>query len=182
MQKELNPDLFPTGSNTSNQGNHKNKVSSSDFSAENREPLRQRLENKIQIQETDEKFAEVRLQIKLMQEKLASVVGQVNEFIKSSQAKTDRQQAHLKSIDTQHQAHTQDLQAKLTHVHHRLNERKNMEQKIQELIDRHNAVLRSYEVRMTHMQRLISEKESQYLQSQAQLNELKMEISRLKRI
>jgi ABC-type transporter Mla subunit MlaD len=186
MQKELNPDLFPGDRRTPAQRESNPPAGAeSGRSGAGHEPqrgYRQSLENQQLAQETDEKFAEVRLQLKLLQEKVISVVGQVNEFIKTSQVRSDRNQTTIKNIETQQTTALQDVLGKLSHVHHRLNERRNMEQKIQELIDRHNSVLRSYEVRMSQMQRLLSEKESQFLQSQAQMNELKMELARLKRM
>jgi len=42
-------------------------------------------------------------------------------------------------------------------------------------------VIKSFEVRLNHMQRLLADKENQMAASQAALNEAKMEISRLKR-
>ena len=186
MQKELNPDLFPGDRRApapANPNSPAGAESGRTLSGNDpKRPYRQSLENQHLTQETEEKFAEVRLQLKLLQEKVVSVVGQVNEFIKTSQVRTDRNQTLIKNMETQQTTALQDVLGKLSHVHHRLNERRNMEQKIQELIDRHNSVLRSYEVRMSQMQRLLSEKESQFLQSQAQMNELKMELARLKRM
>ena len=57
-----------------------------------------------------------------------------------------------------------------------------MDQKMQEVIDRHNSVLKGFEVRITHLQKLLSEKDSQVMSAFAALNEAKMEIARLKRL
>ena len=41
---------------------------------------------------------------------------------------------------------------------------------------------KSFEVRMHHLQRLLSDKEAQLVGAQASLNEVKMELARLKRL
>ena len=181
MQKELNPELFSPDSRPGQSADLRRNPQDVDGLG-SRTPFRQQLENQHWMQGTEEKMAELRLQIKLVQEKLASVVSQANEFIKASQARMDRNHQLVKTHESNTATALQDVLAKLSHVHHRLNERRNVEQKIQELVDRHNSVLRSYEVRMSQMQRLLSEKETQFAQSMSQLNELKMELARLKRM
>ncbi len=165
MQKELNPELFGTG------------VTATSRYHENEPKTAQR-----QTLQLEEKIAEIRTQVKFAMDQMASLVGQVNEYIKSSQKSFERLHASIKHVETTEKTDYSEIGQRLSHVHQRLNERKSMDAKVQEMIDRHNGVLRSYEVRMNHLQKLLAEKDAQVLTTQANLNELKMEISRLKRL
>jgi muramoyltetrapeptide carboxypeptidase LdcA involved in peptidoglycan recycling len=73
------------------------------------------------------------------------------------------------------------IEQKVSAVLNQLGERKTMEMKMQEVVDRHNSVLRGFEQRLNQMQKVISDKEAQMIHAQAALNEAKMEIARLKR-
>ncbi len=161
MQKELNPELF-------GESGAKSRV----FEAP--------AQNHLNVLE--QKILENRTQVQQLAESLNRVVSQINEFIKSSQVKFERIQQALQKLDQNDQALSVDATQKITALHTRLGERKSMDYKIQEMMDRHNSVLRSYEVRMTQLQKLVSEKEAQMISAQSALNETKMELARLKRM
>ena len=160
MQKELNPELF-------GESPAKSRV------------FEQPAMNQVNVLE--QKITETRQQVMAVNDNLAKVVGQINEFIRSSQAKFDRINQALQKLEANDQALNIEAAQKITQIHNRLGERKTMDLKVQEMIDRHNSVLRSYEVRLTQMQKLLSEKEAQLVSAQSALNETKMEIARLKR-
>ncbi len=161
MQKELNPELF-------GESGAKSRV----FEAP--------AANHLHVLE--QKIVETRSQIQMVAENLNKIVSQINEFVKSSQVKFDRIHQAIQGLQQNDQALSVDATQKISALHSRLGERKSMDAKIQEMMDRHNSVLRSYEVRMTQMQKLMTEKEAQLLSAQAALNETKMEIARLKRL
>jgi chromosome segregation ATPase len=162
MQKELNPELF-------GEAGQKSRV----FEA----PAQN---NHVHVLE--QKILETRNQVHHLAEGLNKIVSQINEFIKSSQVKFERMQQALNKLEQNDQALSVDATQKISALHTRLGERKSMDYKIQEMIDRHNSVLRSHEVRMAQLQKLVSEKEAQVLAAQSALNETKMEIARLKRL
>ena len=161
MQKELNPELF--GETTA-----KSRV----FEAP--------AANHINVLE--HKILDTRNQIQQLAENMNKVVSQINEFIKGSQAKFDRIQQSLQKLEQNDQVVHNDANQKIAAMSTRLGERKSMDYKIQEMIDRHNSVLRSYEVRLGQLQKLLSEKEAQMIATQSALNETRMEIARLKRM
>jgi len=165
MQKELNPELFGTG------------VAGNSRYREDETKTTQR-----QTLQLEEKIAEIRAQVKFSMDQMAALVAQVNEYIKSSHGKFERLQASLKTLEGAEKTNYSEVGQRLSHVHQRLNERKSWDAKVQEMIDRQNGVLRSYEVRMNHLQRLMQEKDAQLVSAQSALNEAKMEISRLKRL
>jgi chromosome segregation ATPase len=160
MQKELNPELF-------GESHAKSRV------------FEQPAANQMGV--IEHKLAETRAEVRQMSENLAKVVGQINEFIRGSSAKFDRINQILQKLEQNDQALSMEAGQKINQLHNRLGERKTMDLKIQEMMDRHNSVLRSFEVRLAQMQKLMTEKEAQLVASQSALNETKMEIARLKR-
>lgn len=165
MQKELNPELF------GNSNSIPAKLKESEAPSLHRA-----------AQQTELKVAESKAQIKQISDQMMNLVQQVNEFIKITQSRVDKLYLHAKHQDVQTEAFKNENAQKMSMVHARLNERKSMDSKVQEMIDRHNSVLRSFEVRMNHMQRLMAEKDALLVDAQAALNDAKMEISRLKRL
>ncbi len=168
MQKELNPELF--GENTVRVS--RSRVAEAPVVAKP-PPMSLELENKLN---------DARIHVHQISEALGRVVSQVNEFIKSVTGKQDRMQQALQKLEIQDQTIASEMNQKFAHLNNRLGERKSLDIKIQEMVDRHNNVLRGYEVRISQMQKLIADKESAMISAQAALNEAKMEISRLKRL
>ncbi len=165
MQKELNPELF--GENISKSRVVDNSISQKPNSHH------VALENKI---------SETRSQLHQLGESLTSVVNQVNDFIKGSQGKFERLNQSVQRLEQNDQAMNLEAAQKISQINNKLGERKIMDLKIQEMVDRHNSVLRSFEVRFNQMQKLMADKEALLVSAQSALNEAKMEISRLKRL
>jgi chromosome segregation ATPase len=160
MQKELNPELF-------GETHAKSRV------------MEQAPTNQMSVLE--HKVLETRAQVQQMSDNLAKIVGQINEFIRGSTSKFERLNQAVQRLEQNDQALNLEAAQKINQIHNRLGERKTMDLKIQEMIDRHNSVLRSFEVRLAQMQKMMTEKEAQLVAAQSALNETKMEIARLKR-
>lgn len=160
MQKELNPELF-------GESHAKSRVVEAP-------PVNQ-------MHLLEQKLIETRAQVHQMGENLARVVSQINEFIRSSQTKFDRLNQAIQRLEQNDQALAGEVSQKVNMMHTRLSDRKTMDMKIQEMVDRHNSVLRGFELRMAQMQKILTEKEAQLVATQSALNETKMEIARLKR-
>ena len=167
MNKELNPDLFGE------------KKSTKTSSLENSMSLATPGGNYLN---TDRQIFELRVQNQNLADQLNKVVATVNELIKSSNAKFEKQSSLLNRLEQSHNGLANEAGQKITQLTQRINERKSLDLKVQEMVDRHNNVIKSFEVRMNHLQKLLSEKEAQMISTQAALNEAKMEIARLKRL
>lgn len=167
MSKELNPDLFGEKKAA------KTPISdgSMGMGASN-----------INYLNTDRQIFELRAQNQALADQLNKVVMTVNELIKTSNMKFEKQNSLLTRLEQSHNGLANEAGQKITQLAQRVNERKSFELKVQEMVDRHNNVIKSFEVRMNHLQKLLSEKEAQLISSQAALNETKMEIARLKRL
>lgn len=130
---------------------------------------------------TDRQIFELRAQNQTLADQLNKVVTTVNELIKTSNMKFDKQSSLLTRLEQSHNGLANEAGQKITQLAQRVNERKSLDLKVQEMVDRHNNVIKSFEVRMNHLQKLLAEKEAQMISAQAALNEAKMEIARLKR-
>lgn len=168
MQKELNPELFGEGSH------QKTRVV---------EPASGAYSQSFQqVLSVDQKLADMRGQILATVEQVNRFVAQMNDFVRGSQAKFDKISAALVQLEKNDEAVSLDNAQKLSQLSQKLGERKALDMKVQEMVDRHNTVLRSYELRLSQLQKLISEREQQIMNLTAVVNESKMEISRLKRL
>lgn len=166
MQKELNPDLFGervTQQSATNGSIAYNPVDSS-------------------VLNQDRQILELKNQNKYLADQLNKVVSTLNEFMKNSNLKSERLTQGLNRLEQSHNGLAAEAGQKIGQLSQKIQERRAFEQKVQEMVDRHNNVVRSFEVRMNHLQKLLADKEAQFLAAQSALNESKMEIARLKRL
>jgi DNA repair exonuclease SbcCD ATPase subunit len=125
---------------------------------------------------------ELKLQNHFLSEQLKKVVDSMNELIKHTNVKFDRVHQSVQRLEQTHNAMADETGVKFAHMTQKVAERRTLDAKVQEMVDRHNNVLKTYEVRMQQLQRLLSEKEAQVIGAHAALNEVKMDIARLKRM
>jgi chromosome segregation ATPase len=135
-----------------------------------------------QVMHADQKIHELKAQISVLAEHLGKVSQGHTELAKSSQHKFEKIQQVLIKLENNDQYIVNEAAQKFARMNDRFAERKSVDAKVQEMIDRHNSILKSFEMRLAQMQRILMEKESQLLTTQAALNETKMEIARLKRL
>lgn len=131
---------------------------------------------------SDQKLHELKAQISVLSEHVGKLTQGHTELAKSSQHKFEKVQQVLVKLENNDQYIVNEAAQKFARMNDRFAERKSVDAKIQEMMDRHNSILKSFEMRLAQMQRILMEKESQLLTTQAALNETKMEIARLKRL
>lgn len=170
MHKELNPELF---------GETRSSRSVSESVSTHIAPTSTETTHFLNV---DRQILELRQQIGQMSEELRKLSAQTGEFMKTSHLRVEKLQQQLLRLEQGHNGLVQETGQRMSQISQRFNERKAMDSKIQEMVDRHTNVIKSFEVRMHHLQRLLSEKEAQLVGAQATINEAKMEISRLKRL
>ena len=125
---------------------------------------------------------ELKLQNHFLSEQLKKVVESMNELIKHTNMKFDRVNQTVTRLEQTHNAMADETGLKFAHMASKVAERRTLDAKVQEMVDRHNNVLKTYEVRMQQLQRLLTEKEAQVVGAHAALNEVKMDLARLKRM
>lgn len=163
MQKELNPALF------SETGLYTTRVV---------EPTAR----ESQVLLLEQKLTEAHEQIKKLTDSFHQVVQQVGDSLLQIHQRQELIQRNFEAIEKQQSLINRDFQNQLQSLSSRVSDKKASEMKVQELIDRHNGLIKSYEVRLNQVQKLMVEKENQSIQLQSSLNEARMEIARVKRM
>jgi exonuclease VII large subunit len=131
-----------------------------------------------QFLDNDRKIHEMRQSIAQMAQEFAKLSAHVDEHMKSSHLKFERMHQQLIRLEQHHNGLAQDSAQKWTQVSLRMNERKSIDLKINEMVERHSQVVKTFEVRMMNLQKMLQEKEAQLLSAQSAINEARMEISR----
>lgn len=167
MQKELNPDLFGEPSTSKTR------------TVEPPSPVATM--GLLHVKEVDTKLAEMRSQMNVMIDNMNRFAVQVNDAMKANHQRVDKMGEAIRKLEQSDEALTLDNTQKLSQLAQKLGERRTLDMKVQEMIDRHNSVLKSYELRLSQLQKLIAEREQQIMNTQSALNEAKMEIARMKR-
>ena len=163
--KELNPDLF--GEKRSGRMSHYD--------------IPEQFKDSQHIQQ-DRQITELRSQLHSIQEAARSTNSQFQDFVKNSNMKFERLAQQMARLEQTHNAFAMESGQKISQLNQKLTERKSLELKVQEMVDRHNNVIKSFEVRMGQLQKLLAEKDAMLVSAQATLNDAKMEITRLKRL
>lgn len=134
-------------------------------------------------------------QIKRLEDKFSTVLNQVNELKNSlTQLKLDHEKLQknyilqneqitraIKILEKNDQTLVQQNQQKINHFNQKLADFKTLEEKTQHTMNRHQMLLKNYEVKLEQMNQLIEEKNNQILSFNSTLNLAKEEIARLKK-
>lgn len=161
MAKELDPSLFGEGSWSASRTIEKPKVSL------------EHLENKI---------VDLRLQLREIKEEMHRWVMDTDDFKKATTTRLEQLHQRMNQVEQVQNRVSDEVVMKVSQLHHKIGDRGQYDRKVQDLVDRHHAVLRSAEMRMSQLQKIIDEKEASVVSAQVSLNEAKMEIARLKRL
>lgn len=168
MPRQLNPELF--GSQKPAQ-----------------EPVSQPAAAPKWLKEEDGKVLALRLEalrkkLKELEAAIETQNGRSKDTQEGLKSRFERIQQHMQRQDAQLQANTQDVHNKLAKVVSRLNERLTSDSKIEELMDRQQQVLQGFELRLSQMQKIITEQELMLAAARSELKEAQREITRLKRL
>ena len=170
MAKVLNPDLFGE------------RQKSASTSVESTPDYGRTSESMPHFLNIDRQILETRQQMALTQEEIKKMASQMSEISKTTHLKFERLQQQVQRLEQAHNGLAQESIHKMTHLNQKITDRKSVDQKIQDMVDRYTNVIKSFEVRMHHLQKLLADKEAQMVATQTALNETKMEIARLKRL
>ena len=127
------------------------------------------------VEATARKFKEFEARMETMQAKL-------EESARQNKQRFERVQGHFQNQNEAVKNGFGDLHQKIAQVASRANERKISEGVIRDMVDRHAQAVQSFEVRLTQLQRLISEQELQLINARSELKNAMIEMARLKKI
>jgi chromosome segregation ATPase len=168
MQKQLNPDLFGLDLESPSYSATKSSSAISGASFDH-------------ILNLDQKLADLRVQVSELKDQVRSLKSEMSLLTKTNQSQIEQITRAIKVLEQNDQTLANQNQQKAQMLSQRLADYKNLESKIREMVDKHHMVLRSYDLKIQHLQNIISEKENSLVTLQAALQDAKNEIARLKR-
>lgn len=166
MTRELNRDLFPSELKTAQKTTQEEGESLA--SKEDLRVLSYQIEN-------------LWHKMKELEPKVEKTQNRVQELASSSKVRFERVQNHFQRQGEMVQGQFGDMHAKVAQLLSKVNESRLAETRIQEMVDRHQQVVQSFEARLQQLKKLITEQELQLSASRSELKEAMKEISRLKK-
>ena len=106
----------------------------------------------------------------------------VDDLMAQSKQRFERVQGHFKNQTEMVKNGFSDFHGKMAQVVSRVNERKVSENVIKEMVERQASLVQTFEVRMSQLQKIISEQEMQLINSRTELKEALSELARLKKL
>lgn len=114
--------------------------------------------------------------------RLEQMQARFNELSRDTQGRLDRYGHQLLRLEDGISRLTEDTSQRFAQVVAKVNERKVQDSKVQEMLDRHNILVRNFENRLSALQKLTSDQEQALLSAHAALEDARAELARLKRI
>lgn len=104
----------------------------------------------------------------------------IDKWAKILESKFQQMQSVQKNLGEQIRQVSENFSTQQAGIHSKLNERRSADVKVQELVDRHNQLIQSFEGRVSQMQRVASEQEMKLMSYQATYDEILREIRTIK--
>ncbi len=130
----------------------------------------------------DEEVQLTKNELSHFRQEIQHLKSDYQETSQNTKLRLDRLQISLNRLEQTQNSFVQEMGEKIHHFSARFGEQKKYDQKVQELIDRHSSLLKGYEMRMSQTQKILAQKESELVEAHALLNDVKMELARLKRM
>ena len=121
----------------------------------------------------------MRTAIVQLEKRTEAIAFKMEELAKSVHNRLERFGQTLSSFAEAQSKNAQESSQRFANVVAKVNERKVTDMKVQDMMDRHNTIVRNFENRLMSLQRLVSEQEMSLHNAQAALEESRAEISRL---
>jgi hypothetical protein len=121
-------------------------------------------------------------QQKKLEERIERLSEQVNELSRLSNVRLEKLTIKLRMMDEKFEAFSSDLQKKIGVINMRSSERPRMDLKIEELIEKHNQVVRTFESRLNQLKKVVEGQEIELYKAANELQEARKELARLKRL
>ncbi len=106
----------------------------------------------------------------------------LTENTKETRFKLDRLAQKTNLLEARIENTTHEMREVFTKLSNKISQSSLNSSKIDALVDRHNQIIHTFEVRMTQMQKIIGEQEIQLTNSLAELQLARAEIARLKKL
>ena len=100
--------------------------------------------------------------------------GRLNSLAQATKAQMERLNGAYQRVDSAMKTSFQGLTSKFSLLSGKLTEQRVNDNKMQMALERHNAIVQSFETRVSQLQKVISEQELKNLNYHAALEELRM--------
>ncbi len=120
--------------------------------------------------------------MKEFESRVETMHTKVDEVVAQNRQRFERVQGHFQRQNEMLQMSNSEMHNKIAQVVSRMNERKVSENLIKEMVDRHGAVVQAFEVRLSQLQKVMSEQEMQLMHARSELKQALHELSRLKKL
>lgn len=121
-------------------------------------------------------------QLQTLERKVDQGLFHSSESAKALNQRFDRAHQQMVRVEESQSRAAQDNAQKQAFLLGKINERRLTETQFQEMLDRHNMIVRNFENRLAQLNKLLQDQEMQIHNSQAALDEARNEIARLKRL
>lgn len=190
MQRELNPSLFGTKS-SNDRSSSTGPAGPMDPAFPHQQATRISSQTSLglkvpgpvppEFKMMEAALQQLRIQLQATEKRHEALVVQIQELARTTATRFERVSQALTRLEGSGAHQFQELNSKYSGIASKVNERKVQDAKVQEMIDRHNNIVRGFENRLTHMQRVISEQELQLHNAQAALEEARHEMQKIHR-
>jgi myosin heavy subunit len=133
-----------------------------------------KVEGAQQMQLQSKKVRDVEAQVEVLSEKLDRMVQMLD-------GKIQQLHGHQKALGEQMKQMAEGFSSQQAALISKVNERRGADIKMQELIDRHNQLVNTFEMRVNQLQKVTSEQEMKVMTYQATYDEVLREIRNLKK-
>lgn len=131
---------------------------------------------------SERQVLELARQVKMLEKIVMEQRAFMDEQNKMQTARTERMAQQIKNLDAVQTGSLKELNERLGSVMNKLSERRAVDAKMEDMVDRHNHIVQSFELKLKVLQKVLSERESQILKAMAQLEDARAEILRMKRL
>lgn len=183
MNRELNPQLFGTRTAVEKIGNPVDpQQPAAGIMGRAPESNKAIAYPPIDVKALEQQISTLKMAILQMEKRTDAMGSKMEELARTVNVRLERFWQTVSRIEETQTVHHQETAGKFSQVVAKVNERKMVDGKVQELVDRHNTIIRNFENRLTSLQRLVTEQELALHNSTAALEDARNEIARLKRL
>ena len=180
LNRELDPGLF--GANSANSGSIASHGLQAPPQPPTTQPGRAIPYPPIDMRVLEAQVLQIKAVLAQFDRRMDQMAAQVNELGRDSLSRLDRYEKQLLRLEDGIQRLTGDTSSRLASLAARVNERKVSDSKLQDLIDRHNLLVRNFENRLSSLQKLAGDQEQALLSAFAALEDARADLARLKRM
>jgi chromosome segregation ATPase len=167
MRRELNQTLFATSEEASSSSTNEAMTSRSqvidalESGADGKSVLMQQI--RLKLVESEREIQSLKLKIKELERNHGSQFSKLEEIFASIKSRAERQSRYQKGFEQALQSKFQEISGKFAQISSKLTERKVADTKVQQMMDRHNSIVASFEQRLSQMQKVINEQDLKIL-------------------